>query len=258
MKQRCCGAGPPEARANRRLAHWLAALHKKIRPARSKVDDSCGHHAHTTPLPPNTTERNHQRSTLQHPNRQEARFLPSSAKRAPRSAASTASMGRCTLRANMDNYGTAVAGSVGGHMGQHMVPRAWRMVLERLTNILQLPRRRWRRWPWATSWRISVRIPHRHPVEEHGRLHAAALGSWADEMDAQPLPSASGSGYSARNAQRGAGGDEGNRALNTSAWERSAGGVGGGRVPGFGELSLLKRFDCDSTLTPHRPSFRYS
>lgn len=60
-----------------------------------------------------------------------------------------------------------------------------------------------------------------------------SLGSWADEMDAQPLPSASGSGYSARNAQRGAGGEEGNRALNTSAWERSAGGVGGGRVPGF-------------------------
>lgn len=31
---------------------------------------------------------------------------------------------------------------------------------QRLTYILQLPRRRSKRWRWATSWRISVRIPH--------------------------------------------------------------------------------------------------
>jgi len=67
-----------------------------------------------------------------------------------------------------------------------------------------------------------------------------ALGSWADEMDAQPLPAA-GSGYSARNAQRGAGDSrEEGRAMATSAWERTAGGVGGGapsgqRVAGFGK-----------------------
>jgi hypothetical protein len=70
-----------------------------------------------------------------------------------------------------------------------------------------------------------------------------ALGSWADEMDAQPLPSA-GSGYSARNAQRSGDSREEGRALNTSAWERTAGGVGGGsssagqRVAGFGEIIL--------------------
>ena len=64
-----------------------------------------------------------------------------------------------------------------------------------------------------------------------------ALGSWADEMDAQPLPAA-GSGYSARNAQRGAGDREEGRAMAASAWERTAGGIGGGpsgqRVAGFG------------------------
>ena len=71
----------------------------------------------------------------------------------------------------------------------------------------------------------------------------AALGSWADEMDAQPLPSA-GSGYSARNAQRSGDSREEGRALNTSAWERTAGGVGGGsssagqRVAGFGKIIL--------------------
>jgi hypothetical protein len=79
----------------------------------------------------------------------------------------------------------------------------------------------------------------------HHRMRAhkiVALGSWADEMDAQPLPAA-GSGYSARNAQRGAGGDsrEEGRAMATSAWERTAGGVGGGapsgqRVAGFGKI----------------------
>lgn len=64
-----------------------------------------------------------------------------------------------------------------------------------------------------------------------------SLGSWADEMDAQPLPAA-GSGYSARNAQRGAGDSrEEGRAMASSAWERSAGGIGGApsgqRVAGF-------------------------
>jgi hypothetical protein len=67
----------------------------------------------------------------------------------------------------------------------------------------------------------------------------AALGSWADEMDAQPLPAA-GSGYSARNAQRGAGDSrEEGRAMASSAWERTAGGIGGApsgqRVAGFGK-----------------------
>jgi hypothetical protein len=62
-------------------------------------------------------------------------------------------------------------------------------------------------------------------------------------MDAQPLPSA-GSGYSARNAQRSGDSREEGRALNTSAWERTAGGVGGGsssagqRVAGFGKIIL--------------------
>ena len=70
--------------------------------------------------------------------------------------------------------------------------------------------------------------------------HIAALGSWADEMDAQPLPAA-GSGYSARNAQRGAGDREEGRAMASSAWERSAGGIGGPsagqRVAGFGMIT---------------------
>jgi hypothetical protein len=72
-----------------------------------------------------------------------------------------------------------------------------------------------------------------------------ALGSWADEMDAQPLPAA-GSGYSARNAQRGAGDSrEEGRAMASSAWERSAGGIGGApsgqRVAGFGKTMHTSR-----------------
>lgn len=73
------------------------------------------------------------------------------------------------------------------------------------------------------------------PLDESSQN--VALGSWADEMDAQPLPAA-GSGYSARNAQRGAGDREEGRAMAASAWERTAGGIGGGpsgqRVAGFG------------------------
>ena len=77
-----------------------------------------------------------------------------------------------------------------------------------------------------------------------------ALGSWADEMDAQPLPAA-GSGYSARNAQRGAGDREEGRAMASSAWERTAGGIGGApsgqRVAGFGKTIHASR----SMLRPY-------
>lgn len=98
-----------------------------------------------------------------------------------------------------------------------------------------------------TSWLTSVRIPTYTDIQPNGNSQFAALGSWADEMDAQPLPAA-GSGYSARNAQRGAGDREEGRALNTSAWERTAGGVGGGssagqRVAGFGKIPV-----CYGTL----------
>lgn len=114
-----------------------------------------------------------------------------------------------------------------------------------LTITLQHPRRRWRRWRSAISWQTNVRIPHlvRNGIATGRKLTIiAALGSWADEMDAQPLPSA-GSGYSARNAQRSGDSREEGRALNTSAWERTAGGVGGGssssgRVAGFGKTIL--------------------
>lgn len=113
-----------------------------------------------------------------------------------------------------------------------------------LTLLLQLPRRRWRRWRWATSSQTNVGTSHLTDALSDENSQIAALGSWADEMDAQPLPAA-GSGYSARNAQRGAGGDrEEGRAMASSAWERSAGGIGGGsssagRVAGFGKASRV-------------------
>lgn len=60
---------------------------------------------------------------------------------------------------------------------------------------------------------------------------AAALGSWADEMESAPLPSMPTSSYGARD--RGdRGGDRAppgeGRAFTTSSWERSGSGMGGG------------------------------
>lgn len=64
-----------------------------------------------------------------------------------------------------------------------------------------------------------------------------ALGSWADEMDSQPLPAASSNAYSMRD--RGdRGGDGEGRGFGSSSWgaARSAAGagMGGGASSGMG------------------------
>jgi len=73
---------------------------------------------------------------------------------------------------------------------------------------------------------------------EYDNSHSAALGSWADEMDAMPLPSAA-PGYSSRRDDRG--GDAGS---GKATWERSSSGMGGppsrGGAGGFGGTGMFR------------------
>jgi hypothetical protein len=62
--------------------------------------------------------------------------------------------------------------------------------------------------------------PDGHSVHCEGS-HVTALGSWADEMDSQPLPSAASSAYNARNRD----GDD-KRSFSQPTWERSGSGIG--------------------------------
>ncbi|SMR46406.1 unnamed protein product [Zymoseptoria tritici ST99CH_1E4] len=82
-----------------------------------------------------------------------------------------------------------------------------------------------------------------------------SLGSWADEMDSQPLPQTSSTGYSARD--RGGAGE--GRAFASSSWERSgagtSGGSGMGSSMGGGSSFDRPRYDREEIPFPTRPPY---
>lgn len=65
-------------------------------------------------------------------------------------------------------------------------------------------------------------------------LHIA-LGSWADEMDSQPLPSAPPSGHSTMGRD---GGEK--RGFGPAAWERQSSGMGDRAGSSYGMLNLSR------------------
>ncbi|KAK3070264.1 Eukaryotic translation initiation factor 4B [Teratosphaeriaceae sp. CCFEE 6253] len=88
-----------------------------------------------------------------------------------------------------------------------------------------------------------------------------SLGSWADEMDAQPLPSASSNAYSVRNRE---GGDRGGdrdmgdrRSFTQPSWEnaRSGSGMGGGMGGAMGAGSMRSGVGDRNASYDERPRF---
>ncbi|GAB7363984.1 hypothetical protein MBLNU230_g4544t1 [Neophaeotheca triangularis] len=78
-----------------------------------------------------------------------------------------------------------------------------------------------------------------------------SLGSWADEMDSQPLPSAPSSGYSSMN--RDGGGER--RGFGTGAWERSASGTGDRAGSGYARTEGYARQERQELPLPSKPPY---
>lgn len=127
---------------------------------------------------------------------------------------------------------------------------------------MQRPRRSKRRWHWAISCKINVRMQYRQFASPMCSQDTA-LGSWADEMENTPVPSATASGYGGERRAFSSAGGWGDRSGSGYGDKAAGGGFGDRSGSSFGEerrklipqvplLTMLSRAPglCCSRATP--------